>query len=81
MYLQKMKVHQKLNKLQSKNDKGRLTEEEINRMVEEAKQFEEEDKKLKERIDSKNNLETFSHSIKSQLNDDKKNWRKNYFWR
>jgi len=62
----------KTEQITIKNDKGRLTEEEINRMVEEAKQFEEEDKKLKERIDSKNNLETFSHSIKSQLNDDKK---------
>jgi endoplasmic reticulum chaperone BiP len=55
-----------------KNDKGRLTQEEIERMVKEAEQFADEDKKLKDRIDAKNNLETFAHSIKSQLNDDKK---------
>jgi endoplasmic reticulum chaperone BiP len=55
-----------------KNDKGRLSQEEIDRMVKEAEQFAEEDKKLKDKIDAKNNLETFAHGIKSQLNDDKK---------
>jgi len=55
-----------------KNDKGRLTPEEIERMVKEAEQFADEDKKLKDRVDAKNNLETFAHSIKTQLNDDKK---------
>jgi heat shock protein 5 len=55
-----------------KNDKGRLSPEEIERMVKEAEQFAEEDKKLKDRVDAKNNLETFAHGIKTQLNDDKK---------
>jgi len=55
-----------------KNDKGRLSPEEIERMVKEAEQFADEDKKLKDRVDSKNNLETFAHGIKTQLNDDKK---------
>jgi len=55
-----------------KNDKGRLSQEEIERMVKEAETFADEDKKLKDRVDAKNNLESFAHGIKTQLNDDKK---------
>jgi len=54
-----------------KNDKGRLSPEEIERMVKEAEQFADEDKKLKDRVDAKNNLETFAHSLKTQLDDKK----------
>jgi len=61
-----------------KNDKGRLSQEEIERMVKEAETFADEDKKLKDRVDAKNNLESFAHGIKTQLNDDKKNRRKNF---
>ena len=38
------------------NDKGRLTEEQIERMIKEAEEFAEEDKKVKERIDGRNAL-------------------------
>jgi len=41
-------------------------------MVKEAETFADEDKKLKDRVDAKNNLESFAHGIKTQLNDDKK---------
>jgi len=54
-----------------KNDKGRLTQEEIDKMVKEAEQFADEDKKMKDRVDAKNGLESFAHSIKSQLDDKK----------
>ena len=54
------------------NDKGRLSEEEIERMVREAEEFEEEDKKLKEKIDAKNSLESMAYSLKNQINDDDK---------
>lgn len=37
-----------------KNDKGRLSQEEIDRMVEEAEKFAEEDKLQKEKIDARN---------------------------
>merc|ERR1711912_174673 len=40
-------------------EKGRLSEEEIERMVEEAEQFAEEDKKVKDRIDGRNGLEGY----------------------
>jgi len=55
-----------------KNDKGRLSKEEVDRMVEEAAKYEEEDKKLKEKIDSRNGLESYAYSVKNQVSDDKK---------
>eukprot|EP00833_Pecoramyces_ruminatium_P008125 jgi/Orpsp1_1/1182157/evm.model.c7180000080102.1 len=51
------------------NDKGRLSEEEIERMVAEAEQFAEEDKLLKEKIEAKNTLENYLYTIKNQVND------------
>lgn len=51
------------------NDKGRTSQEEIDRMVREAEEFAEEDKKVKERIDARNKLETYVYNMKSQIND------------
>eukprot|EP00658_Telonema_sp_P-2_P080093 TRINITY_DN78_c0_g1_i7.p1 TRINITY_DN78_c0_g1~~TRINITY_DN78_c0_g1_i7.p1 ORF type:complete len:645 (-),score=277.77 TRINITY_DN78_c0_g1_i7:171-2105(-) len=53
------------------NDKGRLTKDDIERMVREAEQFAEEDATAKERIDAKNGLESYAYNMKSQINDDK----------
>merc|ERR1711920_1000444 len=49
------------------NDKGRLTEEEIERMVKEAEEYAEEDKKTKERIDAKNSFDGYLHGLKSAV--------------
>merc|ERR1711907_485822 len=46
---------------------GRLSEEEIERMVEEAEQFAEEDKKVKDRIDGRNALEGYCYNLKNTL--------------
>merc|ERR1711866_11793 len=51
------------------NDKGRLTQEEIDRMVKEAEEFAEEDKKAKEQIDGRNNLDSYIHSMKNTIED------------
>lgn len=51
------------------NDKGRLSEEEIERMVAEAKEFEDEDKKLREKVEARNSLEQVAYSLKNQVND------------
>ena len=51
------------------NDSGRLSQEEIERMVQEAEEFAEEDKAVKEKIDARNTLESYVYSIKSQLDD------------
>ncbi|KAF4119445.1 heat shock 70kDa protein 5 [Geosmithia morbida] len=52
------------------NDKGRLTPEEIERMVAEAEKYAEEDKATRERIESRNSLENYAFSLKNQVNDD-----------
>merc|ERR1712061_817 len=47
------------------NDKGRLTEEQIEKMIKEAEQFADEDKKVKERVDAKNAFDGYIHSKRS----------------
>lgn len=59
----------KSEKITITNDKGRLSQEEIDRMVKEAEEFAEEDKKVKERIDARNNLETYIYNMKSTINE------------
>ncbi len=59
----------KLEKITITNDKGRLSQEEIDRMVQEAEEFADEDKKVKERIDARNSLETYVYNMKNQIND------------
>ncbi|CAM9300938.1 unnamed protein product, partial [Ectocarpus fasciculatus] len=48
-------------------DKGRLSEEEIKRMVQEAEEFAEEDLALKRRIDAKQTLESYCYNMKNSL--------------
>ena len=50
-------------------DKGRLSEEEIERMVKEAEQYAEEDRLVKERIDAKNGLESYLYNLKNTMED------------
>ncbi|KAH0006552.1 hsp70-like protein C, partial [Aureobasidium melanogenum] len=52
------------------NDKGRLSAEEIERMVEEAEKYAEEDKATRQRIESRNGLENYAFSLKNQVNDE-----------
>jgi len=55
----------KTEKITITNDKGRLTEEQIEKMIKEAEQFAEEDKKVKERVDARNAFDNYMHSMKS----------------
>ena len=50
-------------------EKGRLSEEEIKRMLREAEEFAEEDKKVKERIDSRNGLESYLFNLRNTIED------------
>ncbi|KAJ4349645.1 ATPase with role in protein import into the ER [Didymosphaeria variabile] len=52
------------------NDKGRLSAEEIERMVEEAEKYADEDKATRERIEARNKLENYAYNLKNQVNDD-----------
>merc|ERR1711862_294808 len=55
----------KSEKITITNDKGRLTEEQIEKMIKEAEQFADEDKKVKERVDAKNAFDGYLHSMRS----------------
>jgi heat shock protein 5 len=52
------------------NDKGRLTPEDIERMVQEAEEFAEEDKAMKGKIEARNGLENYAFSLKNQVADE-----------
>jgi len=54
------------------NDQNRLTPEDIERMIQESEQFAEEDKKMKEKVESRNELESYAYSLKNQVNDKEK---------
>merc|ERR1711957_641887 len=54
------------------NDQNRLTPEDIDRMVKEAEQFAEEDKKLKEKVEARNELEGYLYCLKNQVADKEK---------
>ena len=49
------------------NDKGRLNSEEIERLIQEAEKFKDEDNLVKETIDSKNKLESLLYQTKSSI--------------
>merc|ERR1711860_265887 len=51
------------------NDKGRLSADEIEKMVADAEKFKEDDDKQKERIAAKNGLESYCFNMKSTLDD------------
>jgi heat shock protein 5 len=61
------KASGKSEKITITNDKGRLSQEEIDRMVKEAEDMAEEDKKTKERIDAKNAFDGYLHSMRSAI--------------
>merc|ERR1712194_5692 len=62
----------KAEKITITAEKGRLSEEEIERMVKEAEEFAEEDKMVKDRIDARNGLESYLYNLKNTLDDDEK---------
>ena len=61
----------KENKITITNDKGRLSAEEIERMVKEAEEFKAQDDKQRDRIAAKNSLESYAFNMKSTMEDDK----------
>ncbi len=59
------------NKITITNDKGRLSKDQIERMVREAEQYKAQDEKNKDRIEAKNHLENYAYSLRNTLKDDK----------
>lgn len=61
----------KENKIVITNDKGRLSKEDIERMVKEAEKYKADDDKQRERIQAKNTLESYAYNMKSTVEDEK----------
>ncbi|CAN0578473.1 unnamed protein product, partial [Ectocarpus sp. 12 AP-2014] len=61
----------KENKITITNDKGRLSADEIERMVEEAERYKAEDDVQKSRVEGKNSLENYAYSMRNTINDEK----------
>jgi len=61
----------KNNKITITNEKGRLSQSEIDRLIKEAEKFKDEDEKAKQRIESKNQLEHYCYSMRQTLNEEK----------
>ena len=59
------------NKITITNEKGRLTKEDIERMVSEAERFKSEDEAQSKRIEAKNGLENYAFNVRNSINDEK----------
>ena len=59
----------KREKITITNDKGRLSQEDIERMVQEAEEFAEQDKAVKAKVDARNALETYCYNMKQTIED------------
>uniref|UniRef100_A0A7I4YHA9 Heat shock 70 kDa protein C n=1 Tax=Haemonchus contortus TaxID=6289 RepID=A0A7I4YHA9_HAECO len=60
------------NKITITNDQNRLSPEDIERMINEAEKFAEDDKKVKEQVEARNELESYAYSLKNQIGDKEK---------
>jgi molecular chaperone DnaK (HSP70) len=54
------------------NDHNRLTPEQIEKMIKDAESFAEDDKKVKEKVEAKNEFESYAYSLKNQIGDKEK---------
>ncbi|KAJ4959427.1 hypothetical protein NE237_026538 [Protea cynaroides] len=59
------------NKITITNDKGRLSKEEIDKMVKEAERYKTEDEEVKRKVDAKNSLENYAYNMRNTVKDDK----------
>jgi heat shock protein 5 len=60
------------NNIVINNDQNRLSKDDIERMINDAEKFADEDKTLKERVESRNELESYAYSLKNQIGDKEK---------
>jgi L1 cell adhesion molecule like protein len=61
----------KSQKITITNDKGRLSKEEIERMVSDAEKFKADDEAAKEKVSAKNELESYAYQVKQSVDDEK----------
>merc|ERR1719235_670511 len=65
------KASGKQEKITITNDKGRLTKEEIEKMVNDAEKFKAEDELIKAKVEAKNGFENYCFQMKNTLNEEK----------
>ena len=63
------KASGKSEKITITNDKGRLSQADIERMVDDAERFKEDDERLKKKVDAKNGLENICYQLKNTCNE------------
>ena len=61
----------KSEKITITNNKGRLSKEDIERLVKDAEKYKAEDELIKKRIEAKNALENYTYSVRNTLKDEK----------
>lgn len=61
----------KKQKITITNEKGRLSKEDIDRMVDDAEKYKSEDDAQRKKIDARNSLEQYAYSMKNTMRDDK----------
>ncbi|KMZ68962.1 Heat shock cognate 70 kDa protein [Zostera marina] len=61
----------KKNKITITNDKGRLSKDDIEKMIHEAEKYKTEDEVHKKKIEAKNALENYAYSMRNTIKDDK----------
>ncbi|GIL64255.1 hypothetical protein Vafri_18258 [Volvox africanus] len=59
------------NKITITNDKGRLSKDEIERMVQEAEKYKADDEQLKKKVEAKNSLENYAYNMRNTIREDK----------
>ncbi|CAL9751563.1 unnamed protein product [Musa acuminata subsp. burmannicoides] len=59
------------NKITITNDKGRLSKDEIERMVKDAEKYKAEDEEVKKKVEAKNSLENYAYNMRNTVRDDK----------
>jgi len=61
----------KSNKITITNDKGRLSKDDIERLVKDAEKYKSEDEIVKKKVEAKNGLENYCYQVKNTLKDEK----------
>ncbi|VAI39098.1 unnamed protein product [Triticum turgidum subsp. durum] len=59
------------NKITITNDKGRLSKDDIEKMVQDAEKYKSEDEEHKKKVDAKNSLENYAYNMRNTIQDEK----------
>ncbi|CAA0209735.1 unnamed protein product [Arabidopsis thaliana] len=59
------------NQITITNDKGRLSKEEIEKMVQDAEKYKAEDEQVKKKVEAKNSLENYAYNMRNTIKDEK----------